>query len=204
MRTRNLNLAAALVALAVIGGFVVDLVLNSKIEKAPADATEMVVRRIQTDPALQNQLRGPQGDPGPRGVRGEQGELGPRGPQGDRGPRGPQGDPGPKGDPGVCDASACQRPASQPVVNPQPPQPQPQPRQRPQRRQRARRPAPQPAAQPSAPSVVIVDQSGPHFDVQRGTVNVDVNRGSGTAVFPNGAVIHMTSDQSVIRINANR
>lgn len=55
------------------------------------------------DPEVQEQLRGPQGDPGPAGPQGLQGEQGPDGPQGEQGAMGPQGatgPPGPKGDQG--------------------------------------------------------------------------------------------------------
>ena len=58
-------------------------------------------------------IKGPQGETGPRGLQGKQGATGPEGPQGpkgDTGPEGPEGPQGPKGDTGETGPEGPQGP----------------------------------------------------------------------------------------------
>jgi hypothetical protein len=69
-----------------------------------ASDPQKLMRDLQSDPALQSRLRGPQGDKGDQGPKGDPGASGPPGPSGKQGPKGDQGqkgDQGPKGDPGA-------------------------------------------------------------------------------------------------------
>jgi hypothetical protein len=58
------------------------------------DPVAQLIKELRGDPALREQLRGPQGKPGVAGARGP---AGPSGPPGREGPTGPQGPQGPAG-----------------------------------------------------------------------------------------------------------
>jgi hypothetical protein len=84
-----------LVAVAALGGLLGN---ESRSEE------DRLIRRLRSEPALIELLRGPKGEPGrvgqagPKGGRGEAGPRGPRGEQGQAGPAGPKGEAGPPGD----------------------------------------------------------------------------------------------------------
>jgi len=66
---------------------------------SPSDPTPHLIEQLRGDPALRNELRGPQGPVGPSGPPGPQGHEGPRGQEGPPGPKGPAGPEGPAAPP---------------------------------------------------------------------------------------------------------